>query len=208
MPSPVHVSAAVEGLLDEAVVQRLIHHAGGVAGSVYGKNGKAALRARVGGFNNAARHAPWIVLVDLDDDHECAPPLRHAWIPHQAPRLCFRVAVRAVEAWLMADGENLARFLRISSTRIPAEPEGLPDPKRTLVDLARASRRRDIRQDMVPRDGSGRAVGPAYPSRVVEYVRGAWRPEVAARRAASLQRAIAGLRTLIGEEERLHDDLR
>lgn len=197
MPAPVYVSAAVEGSVDEAVVQRLIAHAGGVPGTVYGKNGKTALRARVDGYNNAARVIPWIILVDLDGEYDCAPPLLHAWIPRPSSQLSFRVAVRAVEAWFMADRENLARFLRIAAHRIPPEPESLPDPKRTLVDLARASRLRDIREDMVPRVGSGRAVGPAYPSRVIEYVRSAWRPETAARRAASLQRAIACLRRLV-----------
>ena len=44
---------------------------------------------------------------------------------------------------------------------------------------------------MVPRDGSGRSVGPAYASRMIEYVEGFWRPEVAAHRADSLRRAIA-----------------
>jgi hypothetical protein len=196
-PAPVYVSAAVEGVVDEAVVQRLIAHAGGVTGFVYVRNGKTALRARIGGYNNAARLAPWIVLVDLNGEHECPPPLRQAWVPDPARYLCFRVAVRAVEAWLMADGENLARFLRIATSRIPSEPETLDDPKRTLVNLARASRLRDLREDMVPREGSGRSVGPAYPSRVIEYVRSGWRPDVAAGRAASLRRAIACLQRLV-----------
>jgi hypothetical protein len=38
MPDPVIISAAVEGLVDEAVARRLIAHAGAGAGPVYGKN--------------------------------------------------------------------------------------------------------------------------------------------------------------------------
>lgn len=199
MASPVHVSAAVEGLVDEAVVERLIHHAGGVPGPVHGKNGKPALRARIRGYDNAARHSPWIVLIDLNGDHECASLLRQAWLPQAAPRLCLRVAVRAVESWLLADHEALAGFLRIAATRVPREPERLMDPKRVLVDLARKSRLRAIREDMVPRAGSGRPVGPAYVSRAIEYVRSAWRPDVAAHRADSLRRAIACLHRLTGD---------
>lgn len=195
---PVYVSAAVEGLVDEAVVQRLIEHAGGVPGPVYGKNGKPALRSRVRGYDNAARHAPWILLVDLNAEQECAPQLRAAWLPAAAPQLCFRVAVRAIEAWLLADPERMARFLRIAKTRVPREPESVQDPKRALVDLARASRLRAIREDMVPREGSGRPVGPAYVSRVIEYVRSEWRPDVAASRSESLRRAIACLQRLVG----------
>jgi hypothetical protein len=44
--------------------------------------------------------------VDLDSDTGCAPPLCEQWIPGPAPFLCFRVAVREVEAWLMADAED------------------------------------------------------------------------------------------------------
>lgn len=197
MASSVCVSAAVEGLVDEAVVRRLIEQAGGVPGSVYGKNGKQGLRKNIHGFNQAARHRPWIVLVDLDRDHGCASPLRQEWLPTVAPHLCFRVAVRAVEAWLLADHETLASFLRIAQKQVPREPEALLDPKRALIDLARSSRRRAICKDMVPRSGSGRAVGPAYTSRVIEYIQSEWRPRDAARRADSLRRAIVCLNRLI-----------
>jgi hypothetical protein len=197
MPSPIYVTAAVEGPVDEAVVHKLIEHVGCVPGPVYGKKGKPALRSSIRGFNQAARRGPWIVLVDLDRDHECAPPLREAWVPVAAPHLCFRVAVRAIEAWLIADDDALARFLRIARDRIPRAPESLPDPKGALVDLARASRQRAIREDMVPRGSSGRSVGPAYTSRVIEYVQREWRPEIAAARADSLQRAIACLNGLV-----------
>jgi hypothetical protein len=73
-------------------------------GSVYGKNGKADLHKKIKGYNNAARHAPWLVLVDLDDE-SCAFSLCQSWLPVPARYLCFRVAVRQVEAWLMADAE-------------------------------------------------------------------------------------------------------
>ena len=158
---------------------RLISHVGGEPGTVYGKNGKPFLKDRIGGYNNAARHVPWVVLVDLDAQEGCAPPVRAAWLPSPAPRMCFRVAVRAVEAWLLADAESLTRFLRIPRGKIVADPESLDHPKRTMVNLARLSRRRDIREDMVPREGSGRTAGPAYTSRLVEYVTGRWRPDAA-----------------------------
>lgn len=202
MPGPVIVSAAVEGPVDEAVAERLIVHAGGVPGSIFGKRGKAALQKGIGGFNHAVGRAPWLVLVDLDRQHECAPPLVGEWVPDIAPHMCFRVAVRAVEAWLLADRETLAGFLRVAIDRIPRQPEVLPDPKQALVTLARRSRSRDVREDMVPREKSGRAIGPAYASRVIEYVHEKWRPDIAAGRAASLERAIACLEELIGRSRR------
>ena len=197
MSSVISVTAAVEGWVDEAVVRRLIELVGGNLGPVYGKNGKPALRQRIQGFNNAARRAPWIVLVDLDSDYPCAPPLRQAWIPDPAPLLCFRVAVRQIEAWLLADREHMAKFLRIPANRVPRDPEALENPKRTLVDLAQRSSSRSIRDDMVPRLGSGRSVGPAYASRIVEFVDAAWRPTEAARQSESLARAITCLQRLV-----------
>ena len=193
----VAVSIAVEGIADEMLVRKLILYSGGSPGTVYGKNGKPFLRRGIQGFNNAARQWPWLVLVDLDHDADCAPPLRDEWIPDPAPYLCFRVAVREIEAWLMADAGSLASFLSVARSRIPSDPEQLHEPKAEMVNLARSSRRRSIREDMVPREGSGRSIGPAYTSRLVEYIQSAWRPEAAMDHAESLARAIACLRRVI-----------
>lgn len=163
---------------------------------MYGKNGKPFLKDRIDGYNSAARHAPWVVLIDLDTEEDCAPPIRATWLPHPVPQMCFRVAVRAVEAWLMADAEALARFLRIARGRIAADPESLERPKQAMVNLARQSRSGDIRQDLVPRESSGRTEGPAYTSRLIEYATDLWRPDVAEARADSLRRTVACLRRL------------
>jgi hypothetical protein len=117
--------------------------------------------------------------------------------------MCFRVAVRAVEAWLLADGEAIAGFLGVARTAIPSRsPDDLDDPKRMLVEIAKSSRRREIREDMVPRPASGRSVGPAYASRLIEFATSAWRPEVAAMCSESLRRAIASLERLVGTHAR------
>jgi len=190
MPEGIMISGAVEGIVDEAVLRKLIAHAGAMPGDTYGKQGKAFLRKKISAYNNAALRKPWIVLVDLDCDEDCAPPLRNAWLPAPAPYLCFRIAVRKVEAWLLADTDKLAAFLGVSRSKIPANPERLDDPKTTMVNLARASRRRKIHEDMVPREGSGRREGPAYSSRLIEFVFSQWRPDVAALHSESLARAL------------------
>ena len=138
-------SAAVEGMVDAAVVQKLITEYGAHPGTVYGQTGKDALKERIPGYNNAARHSPWVVLVDLDRDADCVPLFRTTWMPHPARLMCFRVVVRAVEAWLMADAQTLSAFLGVPRTRISAAPEDVGDPKRAMVDLARRSRNRAIR---------------------------------------------------------------
>lgn len=191
------VSGAVEGLVDEAVLRRLVEEAGGVLDHVYVAHGKPALQKSIAGYNNAARFSPWVVLVDLDRDAPCAPPYVAAWLPAAASLMRLRVAVRAVESWLLADRRNLASFLRVPLARIPVSPDALPDPKRTLVSLSRQSRRGDIREDMVPRDSSGRSTGPAYASRLVEFVTTRWSPADAARSSDSLRRCRQRIRELL-----------
>ncbi|MFH1084280.1 MAG: hypothetical protein V1772_00760 [Chloroflexota bacterium] len=188
-PAPITISAAVEGPTDEAVLRRVLEHLGASLGPVYGKHGKPALLEHLSGYNHAAQHGPWIVLVDLDQAADCAPPARAQSLPAPSPpHQCVRLAGRKVESWLLADREALAAFLRVTIAHIPSQPEALPDPKDAMVNLARRSRRRDIRLDMVPRPESGRSEGPAYTSRLIEYAQSGWRPEVAAQHAESLQR--------------------
>lgn len=118
----------------------------------------------------------------------------------------FRLAVRAVEAWLLADAERLADFLSIRPARVPQLPDALDDPKKALVGLARRSRSSAIREDVVPRPGSHRPVGPGYTGRIVQFVTGPkslWRPDVAASNSDSLRRCIQGLRTLTSSTVKL-----
>lgn len=196
---PPVISGAVEGDVDEAVLRRVIVHIGATPGPIHGKNGKPRLRQGLRGYNAAARWTPWIVLVDLNHDAACAPPFRTSWLPNPARWMCFRAVVREIEAWLFGDRDGLAHFLSVAVSRIPPNPEAVEYPKRTMIEIARRSRRREIREDMVPRLRSGRQVGPAYTSRLVEFVERQWRPDVAAHSADSLHRCIERLRGLIAD---------
>ena len=191
--NPVPISAVVEGRVDEAVLRAVIRFAGAVPGPVYGKHGKQFIQKNLAGYNRAAVDTPWVILVDLDWDADCPPPLLQMWLPQPAPKMCFRVAVREIEAWLLADRTRMAEFLGVHFRRIPADVEALPDPKYTVLQLARLSRQRAIREDMLPPPGSGRDVGPAYNSRLIQFVtdrRKGWRPEVAAQASESLRRCL------------------
>lgn len=101
----------------------------------------------------------------------------------------------------MADSETLAEYLRVSAAAVPDDPEAIPNAKTAMVNLARRSRKRDVQRDMVPRDGSGRSVGPAYTSRLIEYADRHWRPRLAAERADSLRRALSCLERLATRRE-------
>lgn len=200
MTDPATISAAVEGILDEAVFRRMVEDLEAMPGTVYGKLGKSFLLEKLQAYNRAARFSPWVILVDLDHDHDCAPPFKKSCLPNPAPFMCFRIAVREIESWLLADRERMAKFLGVNIHRIPHNPEELDSPKSAVVDLARRSRRRDVRENMVPRPGSGRKIGPAYTSVLIEFAGDAkegWRPHVAARESDSLNRCLHRLKGLI-----------
>ena len=171
-------------------------------GAVFGRSGKPHLKAKIDGYNQAARFSPWIVLVDLDDDFECAPSLRAAWLPTPAEHMYLRVAVREIERWLLADRSGIAAFLSVPVRRIPRTVDDLDNPKQTLVDLARSSRSRAVREDMVPRPESGASIGPAYTSRMSEFVgkegRGRWQPTSGAQVSPSLSSCIRAMIELRG----------
>ena len=158
------------------------------------------MRRALPGYNAAAQGDPWLVLADLDQDFDCAPGLVSAWLPNPGTYMRFRVVVRQIEAWLLADAERFASFFRVRRAVIPASPDDLNDAKVALVTAVGHSTRRAILADMLPRPRSGRRVGPAYTSRLIEFASNeeeGWRPEAAAERSASLARCLARLRELI-----------
>jgi len=190
-------SVAVEGEVDEAVVRKLAEDAGASVAYAYGKNGKQRLLRSLRGYNEAARFSPWLVLVDLDQDFDCAPLLCEQYLPAPSPSMCFCVAVRKVESWLLADRPSIARFLKVPVSSVPAQPDRLPNAKGELARLASRSRNRGIRADMTPRPGSGREVGAAYSSRVREFVDQLWNPQAAEVHSESLRRCRRRLRGLV-----------
>lgn len=190
------ILGAVEGLVDEAVLRRLVGFVGARLGAAHVKNGKPNLLKNLKGYNRAAIHVPWVVLIDLDQDASCAASAVLDWLREPAPFMCFRVAVRSVEAWLLADQERIASFLGIHQARIPRDPDAEDNPKRLLVDIASHSRHRRIREGMVPRPASGRMVGPLYVSLMIEFINEHWSPEDAVNYSDSLKRCCVRLNAL------------
>jgi len=186
------VNVLIEGRSDESVAKQLLQHMGLEVGTVYGSKGKAHLLDRLPNYNRAAQFAPWFSIIDLDRE-PCAARAITLWLPQPAKGMRFRIAVRAIEAWLMADRERMAAFLAVSPSQLPSYPELEANPKDTLISVARHSRSSNIREDIVPRQGSGAKVGPLYVARLNEFTEKHWRPETAAQFSDSLQRCIRAL---------------
>lgn len=193
---PLPVTVAVEGPSDVSVVRRILEFVGCSVHLVHGRAGKHHIDLNLTGYNNAARFAPWFVLRDLDHDAACAGALVGQLLPTPATWMRFRVAVREVESWVLADPAGISKFLRIREALVPGSPDQLNDPKAVLVNLARQSPIAAIRTDMVPATGMSSAVGPAYASRLNEFALGHWRPSIAVSNSESLRRCVERLREL------------
>lgn len=190
------ITVAVEGLTDEAVVIALFKNMDLALGTRYITRGKGLLDKNITGYNNAAQHHPWFVLRDFDHDEKCPPLLVKRLLPNPSRQMCFRLAVREVECWLMADAERFSDYMGISKTILPDNPESLDDPKAFVINAVMKSRNRRIKEDVTPRPNSGSRVGPAYGSAISEFAQKHWRPEKAAKKSDSLKRCMERLRDL------------
>ena len=153
----VYINIAIEDDLSDAVVRKILQQSNNSIEirHPYAQRGFGYLKKNIRSFNHAAGITPFLVLTDLDTA-QCPPSLIKEWLPcKKHPNLIFRVAVREVEAWLMADRNNFARYLGIAKERIPLDAESIEDPKRRLIELAKKSRKRYIRESIVPSSKSG-----------------------------------------------------
>lgn len=161
---------------------------------VLGRQGKGAIVRDIQRYNQAAEVTPVLVVLDLDRDESCAPSYVRGLIESPSLQLQLRVAVHEIEAWLLADRERIAAHLHVSRQVVPLEPEFELDPKQVVVNLARRSRVRWIREELPPHPKAGRSVGPGYVDHMIAFVNDQWRPLDAAQYAPSLARAITSIR--------------
>jgi len=111
--------------------------------------------------------------------------------------LFFRVAVREVEAWLLASDREFKGFPGIRRNVNYSDPESLADPKAELLLLADKSPRRKLREAVSRRDmGGNLCQGLAYNSTLAEFLEQDWNLESAAAKCPSLRRMLAALSTL------------
>lgn len=204
MAGEIPITLAVEDELSEHLLRALLAQTNRdyLVGAVYGKRGNNFLKQKLSAFNNAAKGSACFCLTDLDS-HPCAPALIEEWFgcgiseydKRRHPNLIFRVAVREVEAWVMADREQFANFLGVSKQLIPSRSEDSNDPKTLLLQIAAKSRRRDLRDDIVPQPGENRKLGPNYNGRLGQFVQEHWRAEAASINSVSLAKTWHALKT-------------
>ncbi len=185
------VILAVEDELSEVISTKLLKNFGVKITTVIRDNGNAYPRQKAPELNRAAKGINIFLLTDLNSSNHCPMGLINSWIKGPLnPRFLFRVAIMEVESWLMADRDSFANFLSIPVNRIPANTDDISNPKEFLVSLARNSRKRKLRDELVPKPRARIPVGYGYNTRLSEFVREHWKLERAATVSPSLKRTL------------------
>lgn len=187
------INLAFEDPLHEALLRKTFAQLGFSVGKCFSHGGSGYLKTKIKAFNHAARVMPFLVLTDLDQV-ECAPALIKDWLSFpKHPNLLFRVAVREVESWVLAHRESFSKYLGISQSKIPSNVDEVIDPKQLLINLARKSKFRKIREAIVPRSESSAKQGPDYNGALTTYLNEYWDINKAASNSPSLKKMIDAL---------------
>lgn len=197
MINPIPLSLAFEDALTESLALKILRTIPTeyATQTIYNRGGNGYLKRTIDGFNNAAKGTPFFVGTDLDR-YECPSALIDDWLTHpQHHNLLIRVAVREVEAWVLADRDGFANFIGIKVAKVPDDVEALPNPKEALIQLVRGSRKKQVREDICPPHNSTRKIGPNYNARLGSFVTESWNPANARLNSRSLDRAIDRLIT-------------
>lgn len=162
-------------------------------------HGFGVLKRKTPNFQKMGRHMPVLMLTDLDK-WPCASTLIEEWLGEQPNSgFLFRVCVRTVEAWLMADRAAVADLLRIPEANIPLQPDMLPNPKAQLIQLAKRAPKR-VRSALSPIGTA--TIGPEYNEMLSDFVEKKWNPIVAAKVSPSLARTSLRLNQLVNRISR------
>lgn len=190
------ITLATEDELSEQVGLCLVTEVGLHAHQCLRRGGSGYLRSRVCNFCQMAAREPVILITDLDQS-ACAPALIADWLQgaEQPAGFVFRVAVREIESWLIADHDALRALMGQRVRAITEDPDSLNDPKRTLLKIAEKAPR-DVRDDLLARRNAVASQGLGYNARLCAMVREHWSPTRAANRSPSLARMRRRLREL------------
>ena len=184
------IMIATEDELSEQVIESMLAQSGQNFNvhTRLRKQGFGYLKSKISDLNKIAERIAVVLLTDLDRSN-CIVELKQEWLPvTQNRNLLFRIAVREVESWILADRSAFARFLKINEEKVPKHPDKLSYPKRTLLKLVRLSPTRGLREDVLPKPGSTSVVGFGYNTILRDFVARHWSPQRATVCSPSLNR--------------------
>jgi len=165
--------------------------------------GWSALREKCPCFLNMAKGGLYTVSITDLDTRACAAALIRDWFaipPAEAlilpKEVVFRVAIREVESWIIADVKAWADYIGIPRGNFSTAPDELSDPKLHLLDVVRRKGRKSCHKGMLPRPDGTASIGPEYNNVLCEFVRTHWSPTRASAHSPSLRRSINALNNI------------
>lgn len=162
--------------------------------------GFGPFRAKIDAMNTVADRVMPVLMVADADQFSCVVEQRNSWMPkHAASRLSLRLVVREAEAWILADREGFCEFAQISVDLMPHSPEEIDSPKEHLLHLIKKSKRRQLRDEMLPARNSRSRMGLGYNLHMSEFVSEYWNAQRAAERSPSLARSIPRVAALLAK---------
>lgn len=196
-----HFYIATEDRLSETIAARLIAETGHSIAAKIPKDRKkhsgfGYLKTRLPDFIASCQGGVNLLLLTDLDTRPCPPDLLKDWFGEKVKpdSLLLRIAVREVEAWVLADRSQFANWLGVAESTVSNDPESCLDPKADLLKLAARSRHRNLREGLLPKKGAPSKIGLEYNDLLCEFVTNQWCIEEASKLAPSLERAIRSLK--------------
>lgn len=183
------IAIATEDQLSEAIALRLISEiqTPHFIQHKLGRTGNGYLRSKMENWYRMAQHQVMLVVTDLDRAN-CLVEFRDQWLATEPPaNLVFRVAVREMESWVLADHIAMRELIGAKGV-LPVAPDELADPKRALLGLAKGAPKR-VRDDLLKVTNGNVTQGLGYNARLTAWVYSEWSPQRAAERSPSLAKA-------------------
>lgn len=183
------IAIATEDQLSEAIALRLISEiqTPHFIQHKLGRTGNGYLRSKMENWYRMAQHQVMLVVTDLDRAN-CLVEFRDQWLATEPPaNLVFRVAVREMESWVLADHIAMRELIGTKGV-LPVAPDELADPKRALLGLAKGAPKR-VRDDLLKVTNGNVTQGLGYNARLTAWVYSEWSPQRAAERSPSLAKA-------------------
>ncbi len=193
-----NLTLVTEDELSEAIAKKLVQQ---VLPSInidcsLGKQGFGYIKSKMKAWNEISEYKLILVVTDLDN-HECAPKMRHEWTKGLKPNsnLLFRIAVREIESWLLADHLSVKKVVK-TTAKIPESPDLLNNPKQTLLNLIDKYGYRQFKEDLIRKEGNNCFQGIGYNNVLSAFVESTWSASRAAKRSDSLRRSIDHLQSI------------
>lgn len=193
------IAIATEDQLSEAIAMRLIaeirtpYH----VTHKLRRGGFGYLRSKMDNWRQMAQYQVMMVMTDLDRA-DCLVEFRDQWLGNRPlpAGLLFRVAVREVESWVLADHVAMRELIGAKGV-LPVAPDELADPKQALLRLTKGASK-EVREDLLKTIDGNLSPGLGYNARLTGWIDAAWSPQRAAERSPSLARARLRLNEVVG----------